>query len=101
MFNPYGVNEMLTAKQSLASIPDDSLTAFDKGFLSAGILSGLTGAGANCHFVINENLSRETRRWCRRDAGVATRSQEVPRMQEHCKRDASTVIDFGDASHSV
>jgi len=31
-FGPYGINEMLYAKEFLASTPDDSLTAFDKGF---------------------------------------------------------------------
>lgn len=51
-FGPYGINEMLYAKQLLASIPDDSLTAFDKGFLSAEILCGLTSAGSNRHFII-------------------------------------------------
>jgi hypothetical protein len=51
-FGPYGVNEMLYAKELLASIPDHSLTAFDKGFLSAEILCGLTSNGHNRHFVI-------------------------------------------------
>jgi len=51
-FGPYGVNEMLYAKELLASIPDDSLTAFDKGFLSAEILCGLTNGGTNRHFII-------------------------------------------------
>ena len=51
-FGPYGINEMLYAKELLASIPDDSLTVFDKGFLSAEILCGLVNAGANRHFII-------------------------------------------------
>jgi hypothetical protein len=51
-FGPYGVNEMLYAKELIGAIPDDSLTAFDKGFLSAEILCGLTSAGANRHFII-------------------------------------------------
>jgi hypothetical protein len=51
-FGPYGINEMLYAKELLTSIPDDSLTAFDKGFLSAEILCGLTGGGTNRHFII-------------------------------------------------
>jgi hypothetical protein len=51
-FGPYGVNEMLYAKELLPAIPDDSLTAFDKGFLSAEILCGLTSQGNNRHFVI-------------------------------------------------
>jgi hypothetical protein len=51
-FGPYDVNEMRYANELLASIPDDSLTAFDKGFLSAQILCGLTNSGANRHFII-------------------------------------------------
>lgn len=52
VFGPYGTNEMLYAKELLAAIPNDSLTAFDKGFLSAEILCGLTSNGSNRHFVI-------------------------------------------------
>jgi len=51
-FGPYGINEMLYAKELLSSIPDDSLTAFDKGFLAAEILCRLTQHGNNRHFVI-------------------------------------------------
>ena len=51
-FGPYGINEMLYAKALLASIPPDSLTAFDKGFLSAEILCSLTQGGSNRHFII-------------------------------------------------
>jgi hypothetical protein len=47
-----GVTEMLYAKERLSSIPDDSLTAFDKGFLSAAIFCGLASAGTNRQFVI-------------------------------------------------
>jgi hypothetical protein len=51
-FGPYGINEMLYAKTMVRDIPDDSLTVFDKGFLSAEILCGLTQAGCNRHFLI-------------------------------------------------
>jgi hypothetical protein len=49
---PYGVSEMLYVKELLASIPDESLTVFDKGFLSAEILCGLSSGGNNRHFII-------------------------------------------------
>jgi hypothetical protein len=51
-FGPYGINEMLYAKQLLDTIPDDSLTVFDRGFLSAEILCRLTNGGSNRHFLI-------------------------------------------------
>lgn len=43
---------MLYAKQLIADVPDESLTVFDRGFLSAEILCALTQQGADRHFII-------------------------------------------------
>ena len=51
-FGPYGTNEMLYAKQLIADVPNESLTVFDRGFLSAEILCALTSAGLERHFII-------------------------------------------------
>jgi len=51
-FGPYGANEMLYAKTLTGAIADHSLTVFDRGFLSAEILLGLTGSGQERHFLI-------------------------------------------------
>ncbi|WP_402720308.1 IS4 family transposase [Janthinobacterium rivuli] len=51
-FGPYGTNEMQYAKELLPLIPDDSLTALDKGFMSAEILCDLRNNGSNRHFII-------------------------------------------------
>ena len=51
-FGPYGTNEMLYAKRLIDGIPNDSLTVFDRGFLSAEILCALTRGGSERHFVI-------------------------------------------------
>ncbi|MGK5080588.1 IS4 family transposase, partial [Janthinobacterium sp. HLX7-2] len=51
-FGPYGTNEMLYAKQLIDAVPNDSLTAFDRGFLSAEILCALTRGGSERHFII-------------------------------------------------
>lgn len=51
-FGPYGTNEMVYAKQLIDKIPNDSLTVFDRGFLSAEILCALTRGGSERHFVI-------------------------------------------------
>lgn len=51
-FGPYDTNEMLYAKQLIDGIPNDSLTVFDRGFLSAEILCALTRGGSERHFVI-------------------------------------------------
>lgn len=52
VFGPYGVNEMLSAKQLMTDVPNESLTVFDRGFLSAEILCALTQNGADRHFII-------------------------------------------------
>lgn len=51
-FSPYVTNEMLYAKQLMDRVPNDSLTVFDRGFLSAEILCALTRHGNERHFVI-------------------------------------------------
>lgn len=60
VFGPYGTSEMLYAKQLLHTIPDDSLTVFDRGFLSAEILCGLTAGGSNRHFLI---MAKSNTKW--------------------------------------
>ncbi|WP_300749697.1 IS4 family transposase [Janthinobacterium sp.] len=51
-FGPYGTNEMQYAKQLIAGVPNDTLTVFDRGFLSAEILCALTEGGTQRHFLI-------------------------------------------------
>ncbi len=51
-FGPYGTNEMLYAKQLITDVPNESLTVFDRGFLSAEILYALTQHGTDRHFII-------------------------------------------------
>ena len=51
-FGQYGQNEMLYAKALIGRIEDHSLTVFDKGFVSAEILLGLSGAGLERHYLI-------------------------------------------------
>ena len=52
VFGEYGKNEMLYAQQVIESIPDYSLTVFDKGFLSAEILLPLQRNGQQRHWLI-------------------------------------------------
>jgi len=99
-FGPYGVNEMLYAKALLDSIPDDSLTAFDKGFLSAEILCGLTRGGSNRHFIIpaKANTKWEVIEGTPGDAVVAMRvspqaRRKCPELPEVWQARAITVLD--------
>lgn len=105
-FGPYGVNEMLYAKALLASIPNDSLTAFDKGFLSAEILCGVTGTGSNRHFVIpaKANSKWELIEGTSDDGIVAMRvspqaRKKCPELPEVWHARAITVIDQSARKH--
>ena len=51
-FGEYGQNEMRYAHALIERIPDHSLTVFDKGFISAQILLGLSAAGNERHYLI-------------------------------------------------
>lgn len=51
-FGPYDINEMMSARKLIARVPGNSITVFDKGFLSAQLLCNLVAGGENRHFVI-------------------------------------------------
>lgn len=76
-FGRYDTNEMLYAKDLLPQIPDDSLTVFDKGFLAAEILCGLTANGNNHPFLIpaKSNTCWEVRDGTADDATVRMRAR--------------------------
>lgn len=59
--SPYRRSEMPLAKELLASIPDQSVTLFDKGFWSADLLWSLTQQGEQRHWLIpaRQNLQGE------------------------------------------
>lgn len=105
-FGPYGVNEMLYAKELIASIPDDSLTAFDKGFLSAEILYGLTSGGTNRHFIIpaKANTKWEVVGGTPDDAVIEMRvspqaRKKCPGLPEQWRVRAITIIDQSARKH--
>jgi hypothetical protein len=50
-FGPFRVGELSYATDLWPSVPDDSLTALDKGFFSAAILIPLSRDGANRHWL--------------------------------------------------
>ena len=52
VFGIYSKNEMLYAKDLLTGVPDRSLTVFDKGFFSAGLLLPLQMTGEQRHWLI-------------------------------------------------
>ncbi|MBB5507072.1 hypothetical protein HDG35_003346 [Paraburkholderia sp. JPY681] len=52
LFGPYDINEMIWARELIARVPANSITVFDKGFLSAQLLCNLVSGGENRHFII-------------------------------------------------
>jgi hypothetical protein len=50
--SPYRRSEMRLADEFLQQIPDHSVTLFDKGFWGAELLSSLSNAGNNRHWLI-------------------------------------------------
>ena len=52
VFGAYGKNEVLYAKPLLDQVPNRSLTVFDKGFFSAGLLLHLQTQGIERHWLI-------------------------------------------------
>lgn len=61
-FGQYGQNEMLYAKTLIDRITDHSLTVFDRGFLCAEILLGLSLAGEARHYLISAKFNTK---WAR------------------------------------
>ena len=61
VFGPYDINEMIWARDLIARVPANSITVFDKGFLSAQLLCNLVSSGENRHFIIpaKANTCRE------------------------------------------
>ncbi|WP_026958809.1 IS4 family transposase [Aliagarivorans taiwanensis] len=51
-FDDYAVNEMVLAEQLIADTPDHSLTLFDRGFYSLGLLHAWQRAGTERHWLI-------------------------------------------------
>lgn len=51
-FDCYTVNEMTLAEQLIETTPDNSLTLFDKGFYSLGLLQEWSTKGVNRHWLI-------------------------------------------------
>ena len=77
-FGQYGQNEMLYAKTLIERIADHSLTVFDRGFLCAEILLGLTMAGEAASLPDSRQVQyevggalRHRGRWPRSHAGFA------------------------------
>jgi hypothetical protein len=52
VFGPYDINEMVSARELIARVPANSITVFDRGFMSAQLLCNLVSHGENRHYII-------------------------------------------------
>jgi hypothetical protein len=88
VFGQYGTNEMLYAKQLIDGIPNDSLTVFDRGFLSAEILCALTRSGSERHFVIpaKSNTRWEVIEGDENDNDFTVRMRVSPQARAKCSQ---------------
>ena len=60
-FGPYGgTHELAPAKELQKSVPDDSLTVVDRGFLAAPMLLGISSTGQNRHWLTR---AKSTSKW--------------------------------------
>jgi hypothetical protein len=60
-FGPYGgTHELAPAKELQKTVPDDSLTVVDRGFLAAPMLLGISSAGQNRHWLTR---AKSTSKW--------------------------------------
>lgn len=85
-FGPYSINEITSAHELLASIPDDSLTVIDRGFFSAQLLCNLIDAGRNRHFLIP---AKSNTKWERLDGNDADGLVEMAVSDAARKKDAT------------
>lgn len=85
-FGPYKTSETTFAKQLIASIPDDSLTIFDRGFLCAEILCNLAGQGQDRHYLIP---AKSNTRWRLIDGTVEDGLVEMRVSDEAMRNDAT------------
>lgn len=60
-FGPYQTGEHSYAAELWASVPNDSLTIVDKGFLAAGVLYPLTQGGQNRHSLTRAKVNTKWR----------------------------------------
>src|SRR5450830_840255 len=73
-FTQYKIGEMVSAKELLSSIPDNSLTVFDRGFLAADLLCTLRSHGVNRHYLVP---AKSNTKWKRIDGTEADGTVEM------------------------
>jgi hypothetical protein len=83
-FASYKTSEMELAKDLLAGVPNDSLTIFDRGFLSAELLCRLVRNGERRHFLIP---AKRSTKWKLVDGTDADGLVEMDTSDAAMKRD--------------
>ena len=99
VFGEYDKNEMRYAKEIIASIPDHSVTALDKGFLSAQVLLQISQNGVQRHWII---AAKSNTKWDKLDTHksdyrvqmkVSPQARKAnPQLPEHWQARAIEVV---------
>jgi hypothetical protein len=103
-FGPYvGTNELDPAKELRATIPDNSLTVLDRGFLAASMLLGIATGGNNRHWLTRAKSNSKWRVLRRLGKGDGVDLPRHPRRIQVSGRtgDAKTEDDFAPAGHGA
>lgn len=90
-FGPYKTAEITFAHDLLNSIPDDSLTVVDRGYLSAQLLCNLVAAGRNRHFLIP---AKSNTKWKVIDGSAADALVELSVSAAARKKDPSLPLSW-------
>lgn len=83
VFGEYGKNEMRYAHDLLQALPDHSLSVFDKGFLSAGLLLQLEEGGTERHWLIPAKANSKWERLDSHPTDYRIRMKVSPQAREH------------------
>lgn len=83
VFGLYDKNEMRYARDLLPSIPDHSLTIFDKGFLSADLLLQVQQSGMSRHWLIPAKSNSKWERLDPHPTDYRVRMKVSPQAREH------------------
>ncbi|WP_308426398.1 IS4 family transposase [Chitinimonas sp. BJB300] len=82
VFGEYGKNEMRYAQALLRSVPDHSLTVFDKGFFSAELLLQLQQGGTERHWLIPAKRNSQWERLDPQPSDYRVRMKVSPQARE-------------------
>ncbi|MGF6372637.1 hypothetical protein OKW40_005453 [Paraburkholderia sp. RAU6.4a] len=84
VFGPYNINEMVSARELIPRVPANSITVFDRGFMSAQLLCNLVSGGENRHYIIPAKSNLRCEFVNERDGDRIVRMRVSPQARAKC-----------------